>query len=246
MGSTNSFGPRTTDFCQYAGGAQPLPFQIHTCPRCGFSGYESDFANRALDPAVIGLIHERLAPLVEEARGDAARRFEFAAMIAAWRGDTPFDVGWLYLKAAWCCQMSRATEEMTQAEREYREQAIANFESAVEQHLVPSDALLSCIYLVGEQHRRVGRPEQAAIWFDRVVATASDGVGDRRLAELAVQQRDQPREFFDERRPRPLSLPASRSRPLFRSLGTSIRMGRRIGPPPARIHPYRLAGRSRT
>jgi uncharacterized protein (DUF2225 family) len=202
VASTNSFGPRTTDFCQYAGGAQPLPFQVHTCPQCGFSGYEGDFADSALDPAVIGLIRERLAPLVAEARGDAARRFEFAAMIADWRGDTPFDIGWLYLKAAWCCQMSRADGGMTEAERGYREKAIASFATAVEQLLAPSDALLSCVYLVGEQYRRLGRPEQAAIWFDRVVATASDGVGDRRLAELAVQQRDQPREFFDERRPR--------------------------------------------
>src|SRR4051812_21977412 len=43
--STNSFGGKRTDFHERAAGTQPLPFLIHTCNRCGFSGSERDFTD---------------------------------------------------------------------------------------------------------------------------------------------------------------------------------------------------------
>src|SRR4026209_1400803 len=41
--STNSFGGKRTDCHERAAGTQPLPYLIHTCNRCGFSGSERDF-----------------------------------------------------------------------------------------------------------------------------------------------------------------------------------------------------------
>ena len=38
--STNSFGGKRTDFHERAAGTQPLPYLIHMCNRCGFSGSE--------------------------------------------------------------------------------------------------------------------------------------------------------------------------------------------------------------
>ena len=34
--STNSFGGKRTDFHERAAGAQPLPYFIHLCSRCGY------------------------------------------------------------------------------------------------------------------------------------------------------------------------------------------------------------------
>src|SRR6476620_10349254 len=42
--STNSFGGKRTDFHERAAGTQPLPYLIHTCNRCGYSGADRDFA----------------------------------------------------------------------------------------------------------------------------------------------------------------------------------------------------------
>ena len=45
--STNSFGGKRTDFHERAAGTQPLPYLIHTCNRCGYSGADSDFTEEA-------------------------------------------------------------------------------------------------------------------------------------------------------------------------------------------------------
>ena len=45
--STNSFGGKRTDFHERAAGTQPLPYLIHTCSRCGYSGSESDLTEEA-------------------------------------------------------------------------------------------------------------------------------------------------------------------------------------------------------
>ena len=41
--STNSFGGKRTDFHERAAGAQPLPYLVHTCTACGYSGVERNF-----------------------------------------------------------------------------------------------------------------------------------------------------------------------------------------------------------
>ena len=45
--STNSFGGKRTDFHERAAGTQPLPYLIHMCNRCGYSGAERDFTEEA-------------------------------------------------------------------------------------------------------------------------------------------------------------------------------------------------------
>ena len=55
--STNSFGGKRTDFHERAAGTQPLPFLIHTCNRCGFSGSERDFTE---DVEVSTVLKERV------------------------------------------------------------------------------------------------------------------------------------------------------------------------------------------
>ena len=45
--STNSFGGKRTDFHERAAGTQPLPYLVHTCNRCGYTGAERDFTEEA-------------------------------------------------------------------------------------------------------------------------------------------------------------------------------------------------------
>ena len=45
--STNSFGGKRTDFNERAAGTQPLPYLVHTCNRCGYTGAERDFTEEA-------------------------------------------------------------------------------------------------------------------------------------------------------------------------------------------------------
>ena len=40
---TNAFGGKRTDFHERAAGMQPLPYFVHMCNRCGYTGAERDF-----------------------------------------------------------------------------------------------------------------------------------------------------------------------------------------------------------
>ena len=62
--STNSFGGKRTDFHERAAGTQPLPYLIHTCARCGYSGSERDFTEETeVTPILKEQVWNELAPL---------------------------------------------------------------------------------------------------------------------------------------------------------------------------------------
>ena len=63
--STNSFGGKRTDFHERAAGTQPLPYLIHTCNRCGYSGADRDFNEDAEVSAVLKeRVWSELAPCI--------------------------------------------------------------------------------------------------------------------------------------------------------------------------------------
>ncbi|MGW1954751.1 DUF2225 domain-containing protein [Streptomyces sp. NPDC001920] len=193
-GSTNNLGGVTTDFRQIAGGSQPDRGFIHTCDNCGFTG-GSDAFQGSVDEKVSRLIAERITPLVRDERSSASRRFEYAAWIAKWRGLDSDVIGSLYLRAAWAWG-DEPEVESAEGQDYLRRQAIEHFERAVEENSVTGEHAQTIKYLIGEQYRRVGEPETAALWYDRVVAEAGHDPEQRRLADLALQQKTHPEEFL--------------------------------------------------
>ena len=191
--STNTFGPKTTDFMQFAGCGQPLTFEVHTCPDCGFTAYESDFEARGLEQDVVDGINDRIRPHMKGERLFDGRRFEFAALISSWRNRSPLETGMQFHKAAWCC----AIDEMPTEERDYRRQAVTQFERAMVRGDIPLDQHLVYTYLIGELYRRIDDPTNAALWFDRVMSEATDSDDDRWWVDLATQQKLNPKEFLD-------------------------------------------------
>jgi uncharacterized protein len=66
--STNSFGGKRTDFHERAAGAQPLPYFIHLCSRCGYAGSERDFGEEAeVSPSLKEHVWDELAPRLADA-----------------------------------------------------------------------------------------------------------------------------------------------------------------------------------
>lgn len=43
--SYNTFGRKTTDLFQEGAGALAIEYLIHSCKKCGYSGYMADFEN---------------------------------------------------------------------------------------------------------------------------------------------------------------------------------------------------------
>lgn len=192
--STNSFGGKRTDFHERAAGAQPLPYFIHVCSRCGYAGSERDFSDEAdVSPLLKEHIWDELAPKLADGVIPGSEKYEFAAKVATWQGAEPRRVADLLLRAAWCC----VDEGDTEAERYFRRDAALTFEQALSTYDgVDREERPVLTYLVGELWRRVGDVRRATEWFDRVDDEVTDAVAQQWVLEAARQQRDCPREWF--------------------------------------------------
>ena len=191
--SASTLGKRT-DFHEAAVGAQPLPYLVHTCSKCGYSGTVGDFGDgTSLTPALKAHVWGELAPMLPRGPLTGSEKYELAAKVAVWQGGEPWRVGDLFLRAAWCC----VDEEDVEAERYFRRYAAWGFEDALAPYdSVDRDERAMLTYLVGELWRRIGDEKQACWWFDRVPSEVTDAERQRWIIEAARQQRDEPHEWF--------------------------------------------------
>jgi uncharacterized protein (DUF2225 family) len=191
---TNSFGGKRTDFHERAAGAQPLPYFVHLCARCGYAGSERDFSDEAIiSPSLKEQVWDELAPKLPSGRATGSAKYEFAAKVAIWQDVEPRRIADLFLRAAWCC----VDEGDTEAERYFRREAARVFEQALSTYDgVDREERAVLTYLVGELWRRVGDTKRAHEWYDRVAGEITDYQVQQWIVDAAQQQRTCPREWF--------------------------------------------------
>ena len=192
--STNSFGGKRTDFHERAAGTQPLPYLVHMCNRCGYTGAERDFTEEAdVSPLLREQVWSELAPQIAKPTVLGSEKYEAAAKVAEWQGMEPRHVADLLLRAAWCC----VDEGDVEAERFFRRKAAWAFERSLDGFDgVAQEERAVLTYLVGELWRRVGDGGQAKRWFDQVPLEVTDAATQQWVIDAARQQRDCPREWF--------------------------------------------------
>lgn len=192
--STNSFGGKRTDFHERAAGVQPLPFMVHMCRNCGFTGSERDFTEGVeLSPLVKEQVWTELAPVVNARGVPGSEKYEAAAKVAEWQGAEPRHLADLLLRAAWCC----VDEGDIEAERFFRRKAAWKFEEALScWDGVVAEERAVITYLVGELWRRIGDTTAAHGWYDQVAGEIQDPESQGWVIDAARQQRDNPREWF--------------------------------------------------
>jgi len=206
--ATNAFGGKRTDFHERAAGTQPLPYLVHMCNRCGYSGSERDFSEEVEPSAVVKEhVWNELAPalaraIVQSSGSDDHRdmvqmtgsaKYEAAAKVAEWQSMDPRYIADFYLRAAWCC----VDEGDTEAERFFRRKAAWMFERALSSFDgVAREERCVITYLIGELWRRVGDASQAARWFAHVPEEVMDPGTQQWIVDAALQQDQCPREWF--------------------------------------------------
>lgn len=192
--STNSFGGKRTDFHERAAGAQPLPFFIHMCSRCGYAGSERDFSDEAeVSPLLKEHVWDELAPRLAAGALTGSEKYEAAAKVAIWQGCEPRRIADLLLRAAWCC----VDEGDIEAERFFRRQAAWMFERSLASFDgVEQEERAVLTYLVGELWRRVGDLSKGRDWFNAVEGEVVSLQTQQWVVDAARQQRDCPREWF--------------------------------------------------
>ncbi len=207
--STNSFGGKRTDFHEKAAGASPLPWNIYTCPVCGYSAVPDRFTDGdvELKDSTKAKIWDTFPDeLIELAKGQTGKfvipgsvKYDWAAKILIWEGGGPGTssdarrVGDLYTRAAWCA----VEENDTEAERYYRVRAAGWLETALNTYgEVEGDERAVITYLVGEMWRRAGFAKRAIKWFEKVAGEVTDETAQQWILDAANQQLFQPREWF--------------------------------------------------
>jgi uncharacterized protein len=189
--STNNFGPRYTDFRRDAVGFQPRRIMMSLCEACGFAGYTHEFkVTNVLRDDVREKIATHIKPTLGETRPQMSRVYEIHGQIAEWLQKPPLEIADSYLKAAWCSQ----DEDNAQREKDYRRVAVSYYKDALTNGSVDEETEPSITYLVGELYRRTGDSVQAYEWFNKVINNARTNAHWEKLAELAQQQRDDPKD----------------------------------------------------
>jgi hypothetical protein len=174
---------------------------IHTCPSCGYTGYNDAFKRKRIDPTLKERISKEITPLMKDFNvrpewpyeyAAPERQYEFAAWIAEWKRGSLQSIGDLYLRSAWCCNDFNKPRK----ERFYRLKALEFFEKAMELKEISARDAGLYTYLIGELHRRVGEIGAASVWFDRVAEATKGDPKQRWLEGLAFQQKTDPKELI--------------------------------------------------
>lgn len=178
-------GQRNSELRQDFGGlvGQPEPYTVCTCPSCGNADWMRNFPPAKDETSTWtgpeqGLLQQRNAP--------AHLQFRDAALSYERSGRDAYNIGFLYLYAAWCADDSGAYPQASG----YRRQAAAAFSRSLIDFSCPTARTSEIEYLIGEVLRRSGDFQAARSHFSRVIAKlpAQFALMARKLMRLADQQ----------------------------------------------------------
>lgn len=191
LSSTNYMGQHS-DFHRLTMGFAPLPLAMNTCPQCGYSGSADAFAEpTAISDTFKQQIFEHLQSIVLSQPLTAGRRYELFALQQELSGASAQEMADYYLRASWA-----ARDEGDPRESAYQRYAIGFFEQALASDDMNEADEGPITYLIGELHRRLGETDDAHQWFTRVIDHARTDPSWQRVADLALRQRETPRDML--------------------------------------------------
>ncbi len=156
-------------------------FAVCTCPSCG----KSDWAN------TFEVTYEQVS--FSQQNLTAHLQYRTAAIEAERQGRDWFNVGLLYLYAAWCADDAMAFPQA----REYRRHAVESFRKSLLDNSCPFQERMTIEYLIGEVLRRAAAYDDCKQHFKEVIARLSSQYAfmARKLMRLAESQSSEPIPF---------------------------------------------------
>lgn len=154
---------RDAEFRPHAMGLDPLPYYVHPCPHCGYptDGDRVELSDR--EKAEIG----KWLTAYRESHGgrvSSAGKYEVLANIYIIRQLPSDKIAYAYQRAAWMADDSRDEA----AGRKFRTSTLEYLTMALEKSAVEAKMVPNLTYLAGELNRRLGRFDEALLWFSRV------------------------------------------------------------------------------
>ena len=164
---------RDLDYCVHYKDFDPYLYTILACEHCGFAAEEKKFSTPMPNKTKESLReflnqNDMTLPFVEERTvDDALSLFELAILFSELTDQSKGRQAILNLNAAWLCRC----EGMTEKEREFMEQAVENFETALDNERWPINgvSLEMATYLCAAIHFMIGDMDKATTWLGRIM-----------------------------------------------------------------------------
>ena len=164
---------RDTDFCVYYEDLNPLFYDIWICEHCGYAAQSDKFED--INSKDVNLLKEKLAPrwtkrsfAGERSIEMAIEAFKLALLNLQVRNGKASEFAKICIRIAW---LYRIKED--QKEHEFIKHALKYYSETYEKEHFPVDKLdeCTCLYMIGELHRRAGNFEDAVKWLSRLIST---------------------------------------------------------------------------
>ncbi|HYE83455.1 MAG TPA: DUF2225 domain-containing protein [Clostridia bacterium] len=177
------------DFCTHYVDLNPMYYEIFVCPFCAYSATENSFGE--LNEKEIKLLKEAFSGrtvgrsfCIERGLNDAIAACKLAIHTAELRNAKASVLAGLCLKLAWFYRFAGDKQE-----EKFLEYALKNYLEAFNVEECPIGNLneISMMYLLGELSRRLGKLNEAIVWFGKAVASPERGQNPR-IEKLAREQ----------------------------------------------------------
>ena len=178
-----------SDLCVRYEGINPILYDVIICEHCGYAAQTDKFESITARDAK--LILENVTPRWKK-RSFAGERtidtgieaFKLALYTLHIRSAKNSELAKVCIRLAWLYRLLENPKE-----KEFLEFALRNYTQAFENERFPADKLdeFTCMYMIGELHRRTGNVEEAVKWFSRIISSP-DARSNRRLLENTREQ----------------------------------------------------------
>lgn len=165
------------DFCIHYEDLNPMYYDIFVCPSCAYSASENSFGDIAemevklLKDAFVGRKVGRTF-CTQRNLEDAIAACKLAIYTAELRKAKASILAGLCLKLAWLYRFAGDKQEEV-----FLNYALQNYLEAFDKEALPIGNLneISVMYLLGELSRRLGKFNDAIVWFGKAVASPERG-----------------------------------------------------------------------
>lgn len=163
-----------------------IQVEIHTCPRCRFSGYPDDFTASIRQSQAERFLSELVPKLAADSRpAHPDSQYLWAYRCGSILGHDDGALGLKLLRAFWCLRLPPSSElpceELAQRRRVYLKGAVHHLRRDARWKVLPA-----WTYLLGELSRKAGDFPAAEFYFKRFLDAADRNEGVSRYLRLAA------------------------------------------------------------
>lgn len=190
------------DFCPYYKGVNPILYSACVCSKCGYANFEDKF-NSISDKDIKKInevIKSKWTPrdFSEERTIDTAiEAFKLVLLSSQVRNVKKAEVAKICMRLAW---FYRYLED--EKEKDFLKYALDAYIESFEKEALPIDNLdeITCMYMIGELHRRLGEPQEASKWFFKIISAKEPKILNKGKANLIIKMaREQIQNLRDNR-----------------------------------------------